>query len=88
MRNTVVSSVYPEMLAEKLGGYFDKVLVDAPCSGEGMFRRDPVAVQEWSPEHVETCAVRQLCNFILRRTVRARRRRFGVLYLHILHGRK
>ena len=60
MRNTVVSSVYPEMLAEKLGGYFDKVLVDAPCSGEGMFRRDPVAVQEWSPEHVETCAVRQL----------------------------
>lgn len=60
VRNTVVSSVYPEMLAEKLGGYFDKVLVDAPCSGEGMFRRDPVAVQEWSPEHVETCAVRQL----------------------------
>ena len=54
VRNTVVSSVYPEMLAEKLGGYFDKVLVDAPCSGEGMFRRDPVAVQEWSPEHVET----------------------------------
>ena len=60
VRNTVVSSVYPEMLAEKLGGDFDKVLVDAPCSGEGMFRRDPVAVQEWSPEHVETCAVRQL----------------------------
>ena len=60
VRNTVVSSVYPEMLAEKLGRYFDKVLVDAPCSGEGMFRRDPVAVQEWSPEHVETCAVRQL----------------------------
>ena len=49
VRNTVVSSVYPEMLAEKLGGYFDKVLVDAPCSGEGMFRRDPVAVQEWRP---------------------------------------
>ena len=60
VRNTVVSSVYPEMRADKLGGYFDKVLVDAPCSGEGMFRRDPVAVQEWSPEHVETCAVRQL----------------------------
>ena len=60
VRNTVVSSVYPEMLAEKLSEYFDKVLVDAPCSGEGMFRRDPVAVQEWSPEHVETCAVRQL----------------------------
>ena len=48
VRNTVVSSVYPEMLAEKLGGYFDKVLVDAPCSGEGMFRRDPSMVKSWN----------------------------------------
>lgn len=60
VRNAVVSSVYPDVLAEKLAGYFDRVLVDAPCSGEGMFRRDPAAVQEWSPAHVETCAVRQL----------------------------
>lgn len=60
VKNAVVSSVYPDMLAEKLAGYFDRVLVDAPCSGEGMFRRDPAAVQEWSPAHVETCAVRQL----------------------------
>ena len=41
VRNTVVSSVYPEMLAEKLGGYFDKVLVDAPCSGLGVIRKKP-----------------------------------------------
>ncbi|MFQ7753561.1 MAG: RsmB/NOP family class I SAM-dependent RNA methyltransferase [Acutalibacteraceae bacterium] len=60
VKNAVVSSVYPDVLAEKLAGYFDRVLVDAPCSGEGMFRRDPAAVQEWSPAHVETCAVRQL----------------------------
>ena len=60
VRNAVVSSVYPDQLAEKLTGYFDKILVDAPCSGEGMFRRDETAVTEWSPEHVETCAVRQL----------------------------
>ena len=60
VRNAVVSSVYPDQLAEKLTGYFDRILVDAPCSGEGMFRRDEVAVTEWSPEHVETCAVRQL----------------------------
>lgn len=59
VKNAVVSSVYPETLAEKLEGYFDKVLVDAPCSGEGMFRRDPTAVAEWSPEHVAACAVRQ-----------------------------
>ncbi len=60
VRNVVVSSSYPEQLAEKLEGYFDKVLVDAPCSGEGMFRRDEVAVQDWSVEHVKTCAARQL----------------------------
>ncbi len=60
VRNAVVSSVYPDQLAEKLTGYFDRILVDAPCSGEGMFRRDETAITEWSPEHVEMCAVRQL----------------------------
>ena len=42
-----------------LGPVFDLVLVDAPCSGEGMFRKDPVAVKEWSVENVELCARRQ-----------------------------
>lgn len=60
VRNAVVSSVHPDVLAEKLTGFFDKVLVDAPCSGEGMFRRDEIAVREWSVEHTRTCAVRQL----------------------------
>lgn len=60
VKNAVISSCHPETLCEGLAGYFDKVLVDAPCSGEGMFRRDEQAVQDWSPEHVETCAVRQL----------------------------
>lgn len=58
--NVVVSSVYPDVLAEKLEGYFDRVLVDAPCSGEGMFRKHPEAINEWSAEHVHACAVRQL----------------------------
>ncbi|MGN0459946.1 MAG: RsmF rRNA methyltransferase first C-terminal domain-containing protein, partial [Ruminococcus sp.] len=40
--------------------YFDKILVDAPCSGEGMFRKDNEAQNEWSYEHTLTCAVRQL----------------------------
>lgn len=39
--------------------FFDVILVDAPCSGEGMFRKDEVAVQEWSPQNVQMCAVRQ-----------------------------
>lgn len=59
VRNAVVSSCHPQMLCQSLRGYFDKVLVDAPCSGEGMFRRDPRAAAEWSTAHVETCAVRQ-----------------------------
>lgn len=60
VRNAVVSSCAPEVLCEKLCGFFDKVLVDAPCSGEGMFRKNPEAIIEWSPEHVKACAKRQL----------------------------
>ena len=60
IRNCVVSSAHPDRLAEGLVGFFDRVLVDAPCSGEGMFRRDPQAVADWSPEHSAACAVRQL----------------------------
>ena len=40
-------------------GFFDVVLVDAPCSGEGLFRKDEAARAEWSPEHVRFCALRQ-----------------------------
>lgn len=58
--NGVVSSCYPETICTRLGGYFDKVLVDAPCSGEGMFRKNPAAVAEWSREHVLSCSERQL----------------------------
>lgn len=42
-----------------LHGLFDVILTDVPCSGEGMFRKDPVAVAEWSPENVTTCWQRQ-----------------------------
>ncbi len=58
--DAVVSSCHPEVLCTALSGYFDKVLVDAPCSGEGMFRRDDQAILDWSQAHVEACAVRQL----------------------------
>ncbi len=49
----------PEKLIEATGPVFDAVLVDAPCAGEGMFRKDPDAVRAWSPEHVAACANRQ-----------------------------
>lgn len=60
VKNAVVSCCYPQRLCPALEGYFDRVLVDAPCSGEGMFRRDPGAIAEWSPEGVRACAKRQL----------------------------
>ncbi len=58
--NGVVSCCHPDVLRKRLSGYFDKVLVDAPCSGEGMFRKNPKAINEWSREHVAACSKRQL----------------------------
>lgn len=57
--NVIVTNNYPHQLAEKCPEYFDAILVDAPCSGEGMFRRDPDARNEWNPSSPEGCAKRQ-----------------------------
>lgn len=56
--NTVVTNNDPGHF-EKLEGAFDLVLIDAPCSGEGMFRKDPQAREEWSMDNVQICAARQ-----------------------------
>ncbi len=56
--NVVVTSVDPGAFAS-LAGWFDIIVADVPCSGEGMFRKDPRARQEWSPAVVELCAARQ-----------------------------
>lgn len=58
--NAVVSNVHPDILCSQLSEQFDRVLVDAPCSGEGMFRKNGEAQEEWSAEHVRSCAERQL----------------------------
>jgi len=58
--NAVVTSASPDELARKFPAAFDKIMLDAPCSGEGIFRKDPDAVAEWSPDHVRMCAARQL----------------------------
>lgn len=58
-RNTVVSSRETGALCEGLQDYFDAVLVDAPCSGEGMFRKEPQALTEWSMDNIRLCAHRQ-----------------------------
>jgi len=57
--NAAVVSESPERLAEKWPEAFDAVLVDAPCSGEGMFRRDPDARRAWTQDSPRACAVRQ-----------------------------
>ena len=57
--NALVTNETPQNLAEKYEGFFDRVLIDAPCSGEGMFRKEEAAVTDWSQETVEMCARRQ-----------------------------
>jgi len=57
--NVMVTNETPERLADTFGAIFDRVIVDAPCSGEGMFRKDASARRDWSQELVLGCAVRQ-----------------------------
>ena len=57
--NALVTNEHPQRLAQRYPGFFDRVLVDAPCSGEGMFRKEEAAVTDWSQEIVEMCARRQ-----------------------------
>lgn len=58
--NTVVVQASADRLAEHFPAFFDKIMLDAPCSGEGMFRKDEASRGEWSPGHVDMCAARQL----------------------------
>lgn len=59
IKNAIVTNETPQRLAEKYPHFFDKIIVDAPCSGEGMFRKEPQAVTEWSIEHTVSCGERQ-----------------------------
>jgi len=56
--NMVVTNNDPKDF-QRLPGFFDAIVVDAPCSGEGLFRKDPDAMKEWSPDHVILCSNRQ-----------------------------
>lgn len=58
--NTMTTCADPTRLAECFPGFFDIVNVDAPCSGEGMFRKDPKAVAEWNESSPARCAERQM----------------------------
>lgn len=57
--NAAVTNCHPDVIAEACFEAFDKVLVDAPCSGEGMIRKDSTILENWSEENVAACALRQ-----------------------------
>lgn len=59
VRNAAVSSADAGALCGALSGWFDAVLVDAPCSGEGMFRKEPAALEQWGMDNISLCAARQ-----------------------------
>ncbi len=58
VRNAVVLNEDPKHLSERFHAFFDRILVDAPCSGEGMFRKDEEAAAQWSEDNVRHCAKR------------------------------
>lgn len=56
--NVITTNLDPKAFSS-LTGFFDLVLIDAPCSGEGLFRKDPKAIQEWSEMNANNCVLRQ-----------------------------
>lgn len=59
LRNTVTTCMDTGKLSKVFPKTFDMIMVDAPCSGEGMFRKEDIAIDEWSPDNVKKCAERQ-----------------------------
>lgn len=59
LKNCITTCMETSRLADMFENTFDLVMVDAPCSGEGMFRKDDTAISEWSPQNVKMCASRQ-----------------------------
>ena len=59
VRNAIILNEAPKRLISRFGEFFDKILVDAPCSGEGMFRKDPDAVRAWTANKPGACIILQ-----------------------------
>lgn len=57
--NVVTTCMSPQKIAREFPKTFDMIMVDAPCSGEGMFRKEEIAVDEWTLDNVKMCAERQ-----------------------------
>lgn len=76
--NVVVVNHDPDSLAAILPQFFDLIVIDAPCSGEGMFRKDPDAISYWSPDYILQCQERQ--RLILRAALKMLRPNGQVVY--------
>lgn len=59
IKNAVILNETPKKLAERFYHYFDKILIDAPCSGEGMFRKEPDVIKSWGDKMTEFCCRQQ-----------------------------
>ena len=81
--NALVLNEHPKRLEERFAGYFDKILVDAPCSGEGMFRKEEAAVTDWTEDTNAICANRQL-EIRLRGGHAPPGRTAGLFHMHLL----
>ena len=58
-QNVVTTCMHPQKLMKEFPDTFNMIMVDAPCSGEGMFRKEEIAIDEWTPENVLMCSERQ-----------------------------
>ncbi len=78
IKNAIVTSLDTSELARLYDCYFDAAICDVPCSGEGMFRKNPEAISEWCESLPESCAVRGL--MILENAIRLTRRGGLIIY--------
>ncbi|MCC3151341.1 RsmB/NOP family class I SAM-dependent RNA methyltransferase, partial [Bifidobacterium bifidum] len=58
-KHVVVANESPDQLEKQFPAFFDRILVDAPCSGEGMFRKEPAGIEYWNEDYPAECANRQ-----------------------------
>ena len=59
IKNVMVTAEEPKKLASKFNQFFDKIVIDAPCSGEGMFRKEPSIIKSWGDEMYDFCCTQQ-----------------------------
>jgi NOL1/NOP2/sun family putative RNA methylase len=78
LKNVVTTCMEPKKIAKTFPETFDLIVVDAPCSGEGMFRKEEIAIDEWTPQNVTMCAARQ--QDILEQAVKALQSGGTILY--------